>query len=410
MFAFILFTYFIEGYSLYSLIAISAAMFVITISKDSGFGLALISLFIIFLDSILFKKKDLREFLIKRKKYLSVFARSILIMLPILSLLVSKYSWKIHLFITHTISDRPSFSFSDVFDIAKGLEQPYQRLTIVNFINAIFDKTIIAAPIFTPASLFTFMLLFLLCSHFIINKNLCSYKRLKVAIIALFVAGFVYMGYLLLLYVFAFSQYEAPRLASYNRYLGTYLLGVVTFLFVLATTNGKKEVSKSSLFITLTLVLLLSGNSIPFIKSVLLSSIHNRNTVKIMEPYAKIQKYKEYIVPDKDILCMVSQGDDGPDVLRLLFFLTPPKIKTESSYSFSLKPYYPGVDPWTVIINHSDWGRYILEKCTKVYVFRSDENFKTTYGSYFYGGITEGKLYSVNKMNNILVLQGVKEK
>jgi hypothetical protein len=45
---------------------------------------------------------------------------------------------------------------------------------------------------------------------------------------------------------------------------------------------------------------------------------------------------------------------------------------------------HPGLgDPWTTIISPEDWSKYVLDNYDLVYMFRYDEKFKQTYGSYF---------------------------
>lgn|GEM_PF-1835151 len=222
---FIVFAYEKDGFRN---INIALCLFALVSMKQVGLPLSLIVLVFYVLSD--FKK-------LKDRKHLL----SIAVMVVVIS--ASFFTWKAY--ITSVGADvnaqfsLSQFSLSSITSFLKGeFKEAYQKETVISFIEALYSKKIFTKPFnITFVSDVMIITALILVFSFITGQHKTGFS-----ISGIYFAGSLgYILMMLLLYVFSFNSYEAPRLASYERYMGSYLYTGICLVFFSLIYLLKKE-------------------------------------------------------------------------------------------------------------------------------------------------------------------------
>ncbi|MGL4372837.1 MAG: hypothetical protein ACRCS6_03575 [Turicibacter sp.] len=138
LFGYTLVTYFNNKIGKFNLLSVTLGLAVLTLTKDSGFGLAVIAMLVIGCDALLFNRVELIQFCKKNK-----LANKLMVILPVVSLIFAKYSWSIYLKVTNTSDywDNGGINMSNILSLYSDSLPGYRKETILNFFNALFtDK------------------------------------------------------------------------------------------------------------------------------------------------------------------------------------------------------------------------------------------------------------------------------
>lgn len=220
---------------------------------------------------------------------------------------------------------------------------------------------------------------------------------------------YLYSVILLVTYLVGFDEYESTNLASVDRYLGSYFLGlfVVAIFMLINHLNGLRN-NRLSTTIKMSFILLALLSVIPINSLVDNTLLHQTSVAAqhiVRDPYDDMLKYRSMLNPVKDNVYVVSQNSSGLDYYVLSYNFTP--IHTQPWHNtWSLgKPYSPA-DQWTANISVSDWSKR-LEGFTYVYLYRVDDRFINDYGQLFENrnDIKNDSLYSVSKIDNGVTLK-----
>lgn len=265
--AYVLFCYFSEENSLFSWMRIAGGLFALTLSKESGVILAGVLCLIILTDIIWRQWKEHK--LIKKQLVISI---STLLMVGMFFL-----SWQIYLRMpveeikrekayiessdvdeTDSVNETgesfevnvPSASnaisasgitIDGILNLLTGEGPEYQYKVAKNFIKMLFSDNSyqIGSISFSYIDLFIVMLIL---AGFISTTKKWEDKKFINFIILTFSLGMIYVAFLLVTYLFSFSEKEALILHSNGRYLGSYLCGVIlAFLGLLLTKTSEIE-------------------------------------------------------------------------------------------------------------------------------------------------------------------------
>jgi len=401
----------------FSIVMISATSIILTLTKDMGFVFAGIALLIIFFDILIFQKNTLRTFFSHTKGLIQKTKRFIFLTSPFISIIIVQLIWRIHLRITNVSSIWLNPSNINFQNISQWDLLPYQKEVIYNFKDALLNRPILPLEYPIIDILIFVAILAILLGICIRIKNV---KQIR--IIALFggiIAGYiVYIGILLVFYTFLMGKYEALILASYERYLYSYLIGIFfAFLIFILLDIGKNRFENIKNNLLKNFIIILSTFLIFFIYN----SLYNRTkdtidlellksresvhqSIQSREKYNKVLDWNKYFSDNNNRIYIISQGDRGFDSLVILHTLYPTHIKWTWDYSVGLVPYYPELDdPWTMIISPEDWETYVIKNYDFLYLFNYDDNFTKLYGHYF-DNLTQYQLYRVDSINGNLKL------
>lgn len=360
-FAYVLFQYFsYRDHRTSDLALLCLSTFVLTLLKPVSIGFSLLACLLIAADILLIQKTWSRK------------QKSLWIAAPFLSVLVASFSWSIYLKFMDVPGGRDlsAINPTSILMFLRRQGEEYQYETYHNFVNYFCSS---------PLRYIAFFVLLSLLLIFLFSKPAYR-RRLALILGGLTFVFFVYSFIYLLLYIFTFSPYEATRLASIDRYFSTYYYAMFSFLFytILDYYASGYTVRLNPCPVLLVFMLpLLSTNHLSdflFHPDISVSeSIAYRNAVSVP------QTIVDALDLNNDRVYVIDQQGNGANVNIVRYELTP---MVPSTGPYSLGPAYGDGDVWTQNISVQEWAE-LLEDYTHVYVFQTDEQFQSLYGSLF---------------------------
>lgn len=400
LFAYALISYFTSDIGKFTFLNTGLSLFVLTLIKDSGFGLSLIALIIVILDLLLFRRKELITYVSRKTR--GSLNRIFTVSCPLILIFTAKYSWVIYLNATGTPA-----SAGMLF----GGSYPEYGLKVVNsFIYALANNPLTGGTL--KVSFVQWIAVFILAGAVFIalfcRKGEKGRYVFYLSGVLLFLL--VYAGILLLAYLYNFSEYEALNLASFNRYVSTYVLGALAIFSALILIKEKDVRYKWKKCISglMILLILYTANLTSVDKVTDLEYESAKNTQITRSLYSDEQVIENFLDPEQDKLYFISAGDKGFDYWVTRYTFTPVKINDNFSWSLG-KPYFDG-DIWTKDESPEDWSKVLEDGYTYVYIFKTNAAFSAEYGILFEGGtnsVTNDTLYSVEKGTNTVILRKI---
>ena len=320
--------------------------------------------------------------------------------------------------------------------IIKGTDKnlSFQHQTYLNFKNAIetqdlAKKTIIPNFNFLGASIILLMSIFILinidpknstiCKIFIIllfsvallNKItyftglniLTGFLILFISLredklksnsifVILYLGGYAYALAMMILYFFCFSVPETLRLASFTRYMNTYLfylLAITSMLFFEHIQNSKK-IEKNLVFFLACITIF------NIAKSEINLKIPYKNN-SITNKYLEDSKIIESKTKENDKIHIISQGNDGSAFFTLSYLTSPRKYNIDNFSLGKQKENYIFIKE----IKIKDFSKLLIEENYKyLYIQKIDENFIENYATMFKDKNPQEKnIYKIEKQN-----------
>lgn len=199
--------------------------------KQMGFPLYLMILFMYVMSILLKNKKNMKEYFKKNK----MFFLKAFILLMIIPLVFWK-GWNSY---SATLDIPKQFNLSDLkITELKGIlagtsGEEWQRITAKNYIHALKTENITTSGIHLSylQCLILILLLFYIVS--ILYKKHITKEQTVLSLFTLACGAFGYAFVMLVMYVFSFGPYEGPILASFNRYMSTYVLIAMCFIYMI---------------------------------------------------------------------------------------------------------------------------------------------------------------------------------
>jgi len=377
LFGYIIFTYCsVKTMNKLCLVSLFAGTAVLTLTKPSGAGLAAIACAIITVDCIRkFKTRDNVERRQSRRVWLPSFGM-------FCSLVVAKYSWNIYLKITNSVHvwRMDEITLNAMFELLKGNAPHYKYQVINTFVGYFFRGAI--TNYFLGISYFQWLILFGILSLSFIktqkSKKLSTSSQFNIVALGLTAGAVVYAMILLILYIFIFGEYEAVRIASADRYLSTYLLGmayvIVMLLYnsIIIEHQTKKWISRRIIFATGCLFLF--SNPLPLINFTLFAPYRNLSTRRLRNSYSELIAATKKLNTEIDRVNVICNCSPDPyEWLSTSYILTP--IKSGVSVSI-------GTPQTTIALKN--WLKSLREgNYTFVYIFCVDDQFRNEFGGAF---------------------------
>lgn len=374
LFAYLLYAYFgrdakTPAWIVSTQVGLSAAILALT--KASGAGLAAIGLLIIAADILLTRRRAWRSTL-KPKELLCG-------LLPPCLLLLAKTSWDVYLRITHTRGawNTAPLTLQNVAGLFTDAWPPYRQTTLDRFLHRFFVMEEGIPPYMWCIALFAAVGVLLAISHR--DKG----KRRSTLLITggLVIGCAVYAVSLLLLYLFTYSQSEAMRIASCDRYMYTYLLGalVLVMYLLIGRSKGIPGIVTAAVICAAVLVTgIVTGSLADFtIRAPQIAA----KTWAMRAPYTATEAIGGALTPGIDKVYVISQRSTGLDKLVIHYNATPVETSLDD---WSLgESYYEG-DIWTKDRTATQWRDQLVKGgYTYVYLFKVDEPFRERYSQLF---------------------------
>ncbi len=400
-FAYSLYSYFSnrkKSLDKFDIINLIASFSMLILIKDFGLVLMLIAFAIILIDNMFIRNK----FNIK-----NIVKDNYLLFITILPALLIKIVWIITLTLNNVNS---SSSGSSIINTVKNLItlnlMDYQTGVITSFADATFNTSLTST--FIPLSYVTILIITIIIGYFLIRNTKKESKNTnKVLVIFSILGAIAYSGLLLVAYLAIFSEYEAARLASFTRYMGTYALGllyIVIALYVDCTHSNEKNLGVFTMLLLTFFTINFSFST--FLNLTVFASANSNITKDVREPYKEFRKKSKKYIKKNDYLYFISTNDNGIDYYIARYELTP--YKMNKNFAWSIGVPYSKEDIWTVYKTSDTWRQELIKEYDYVYLFDIDEKFIDQYNKLFINGdIKDNQLYKVVKSDSYAILEFV---
>jgi hypothetical protein len=204
---------------------------------------------------------------------------------------------------------------SDAFGDAESSSISYLQLFRDTYINALFSKDILIHGSYVVMLIMVILIIF---SITLKNKN----SMLVFFDICILVGGIAYALLMYILYLVSFSQKEACNLASYERYMNTYIVAIFYFAVSIIFENRIhiKYYSKT---------LLLFVICVFYISVVHIDAFAQMVPDILASDKRKVQYYQDIgdtiidNTEDDSKVYIVSKGDNGGKTVRFRYFCNP---------------------------------------------------------------------------------------
>ncbi|WP_251496845.1 hypothetical protein [Otoolea muris] len=374
---------------------VSLALYVLCLTKASGVFLAAVAAAVILADDWIEKNREFRK--------------SILIWTGLCGgIAIGKFSWAFYLKASATQEawNTSHVTIPNIIKLVNGEGAEYQYTVINNFINALTGETISGYIIRLNYIVWaTIMIITML----LLGKKLENRMKRKLLIYGCTsMAGlFLYTTGLLFLYIFTYSEYEAVHLASFQRYISTYFIGVALFLASVFWGCIQPLYKYNKVFHVglACCVLALFVPAWAVFGVTILNRTHVKSTIGQRGAYGEIYRYLRGMDYKDDKIHFIAQETNGFERRIFGYIVTPVSL---GNLGMSMgKPYYDG-DIWTIDYSLEEWKRALDEQdYTYVYLFKIDDVFRERYGGAFYSQdeIRQGGFYRIKKKGEDLYLE-----
>lgn len=412
LFANMMFTYFADDkLSRFTLLYLGITGCILSLTKSSGTGLAIIALLIILVDMIFFKRTDIHNIIHSAKKRWSELLNWCWLICPLAFLAFGKLSWDFYLKATNTNEawGTSKITWAGIRTLFTADNPEYRVKTIQTFFSNLFAFNDNAVAI-----KMSFLTWIVFLAAFIYLMQYMSHNRIEKKSICIFgtgiIAGFIlYTISLLILYLFTYSEYEAKNTASMSRYLYTYLLGALAFVVLMTISKVEQSQIKFSnkavsLFLCFFLLFTPATKIVDF---TILAKLNVQSTLKTRASYTTSLKFNQILSLKDGKVYFISQNTTGFDYWVTRYQITP--VKMSDGFSWSLGKPYSDKDLWTQDISVQQWAETLKKDYTHVYLFKIDDQFKELYGSLFENvdSIKNDTLYVIDKTRTTIVIKPI---
>ena len=383
----------------------------IVLTKQMGLLLILIPILILFIEGcveLINRKKSEK----KSKTFILVQIKSIGTM--ILGAIFGLLTWGLRLSSVNVSGGQ--FSIGDIlsgtFDILRGNALPHQMVVADSYIRAIFMSGII--PFFNLSYLRIFFVLTVVTILlYLFSKRQGEGVKLLPLVIGTPLGVIMYAVAMLIVYMVGFCEFEGVRLASYDRYMGTVIVGfgvgiflVFMKVFIKNKNNDIAKIGKFILFTGAFCTLMISGE------------LYHRILISGIEPRPNFEQgFKRehhtlfnHVNLSEDRVYLIMQETDGFDFWRTRFYANPLETNGMATWSIGTTP--SEGDIWTYLINAEEWSEKLLTgEFGYVYLYGINQQFKDEFDSLFYEpeNIRERLLLRVTEKDGRVLLKEVEE-
>lgn len=397
LFAYILWSWFTrKGSEAFALLELSLGLCVLCLVKSAGAGLAMFALLM----------AAAERFFVCRQPLPAAWGGRVLLAAPLLGWLMGKLSWSSYLRITGTEGawDTSGMSIQGILGLF-GPEVPEYRIsTIREFVRQLLHPLESGWIRISPVGWAAVLVLAGLCVCWLSTKGL-QRRSSGVLFGGLTVSFCVYTLSLLLLYLFTYSEYEARRVASFHRYMGTFLLGFALVAVLALLEVQPPQCSRRILAPAVAALLVLPAVPGARVSQLLHSAQITAQSAAVRAPFAQALQVQTKLDPQKDRVYFVCQNSNGYEYWVTRYSLTPVWMQDADGWSLGA-PYYEG-DVWSKNISPEQWQQQLEEQgFTYVYLFHGDERFAQQYGAAFAdpSQIADGRFYQVQRQPDGSVL------
>lgn len=233
-----------------------------------------------------------------------------------------------------------------------------------------------------------------------VKKGILEKRKSRLVFWIVVLQAVIYVVGLAITYIFKFTEYEATRLASYERYINVLhlsiwiiiVLSLINMIYNIVKMSKKVCVYASCMYliaiVPLAILIILNIKDMVFISKDVRKEY--QETVDAITQYTK----------ESEKIYVISQEDNGYNRLVLKYLLRPNTIN-DTGYSIG-ESFYEG-DIWTINKSSEEWMYELCAKYDYVLLYEINDYFIETYSKLFdKQEVLEKDLYQINKKTRTL--------
>ncbi len=330
---------------------------------------------------------------------------------PAAAVAAAKLSWRLKLAVDGAVIQFDGkYNISEFVSIVFGREKGYRTTVFKNFKSAFFNTTVgdYRFLAVSYAAVTGIMLVLIIAVAYLYRQKYPSFSlRYNAVCAAVCLSAVVYIVGLPASYMYKFSEYEAVKLASLDRYMMIIMLALaLTIIFsVRKYVINMDKITLPCVFVCLYMAVCLANSN--YMTRMLSRDFVNTST-KEVAAFAEIMD-KISSCDDAENIAVISQGDTGYTMLTFMYHLYPINIEATVPYSMTAdsRPLYEG-DIWTVTsYTARDFIRNMESSgCDYVAVINLSPGFADEYASVFESpdDIAANSLYKFDRKQKKLIL------
>jgi hypothetical protein len=334
--------------------------------------------------------------------------KSIICFLPLLLTFLAKLSWKMELAkeaVTPHFSNRIDiFEYIQMLVLHSGTD--YKQNVVNKAVDTCRLRNIHAGPLYLSYfDIFMCLTVLAVIAAVVIfrrGKVIDSGKKVFFHIVAAVLLTYLYTYFIGAIYAYRFSEYEAVRLMSYDRYMNICYLFFSLVVFITFFYSLTAFSRKSAITVLISFVIVFSLDNLAVTDYISRNNISDSITFK--EKYDPVLVSIENNCDENDIICVLSRGDNGLDVLAMKYYCRP--IVAEQYMGYSLGgPAFEG-DIWNTEISPDEFmNGLISNEVTYVAIVQEGDDFTENYGMLFENSedIEDCSLFRLNPDDRELV-------
>lgn len=321
-----------------------------------------------------------------------------------LSIALPKILWNINIMINDVpIMFNGKIDFRDLFNVVTGRVYSYRTDTIINYFKAFVEEKLLLENFNINTNyIITFMVSYVcIFLIYLFNKDENNLNK-KLTTITFIMLSIIFVVGMCVIYMYKFSEFEAVRHASFNRYHRIVLLAIWLYISIsVLLTTDKANTPKIYILFTMLLFVI---SPIKTIKGYI-SREHVNTSIAIRDSYQELINKTLNNCEANTKVWFISQGNTGYEVRYFHTAVRPVLVDYYNASSITnvencSKEYYN-------YLTSNDWrNRLLSDNYDYVAIYELDDDFYIMYSDMFENDveIKENSLYKVNRKNGKLSL------
>lgn len=364
----VLLIYFRGGSDLQSIVLATIITASLLLLKDIGVLFAIVVSTIILIDKTI-------AYLLQRER--ARFGALLVALAPFIATIITHHLWSLSIQ-SRSVATRVNLSASSIE--AGMLRDNFgtKLLTIVSQAG----RALYSTPFSSAGYAFPLILsgLTILLAVVLVNRSTKDRVRLLVSYLVLLGGFSAYIVVLLVMYLFAFSDYEGLSLASFPRYVNSYFIFVAIFAIGVATMlpsgtwRGRSAPSAIALLLAACLLA-------PQYRRVIVNSVHSpESQSRTLREETRERVGDLAAVPPTARVYILWNGTIGEQFFMSMYELTPRKTNRDC---FSVGTKRHAGDVWTCDVSAERFLSIFREGYSHLMIGKSDSDFQERFGSLF---------------------------
>lgn len=373
----------------YTIVAFSLGSAVLVLTKESGSLFVMFAFLTVLWDGLTTShSEEAKTKLIWLKRFL----------IPLFSASLAHFSWRMLIQVSGLASKETSSAGENIKTLLSPWPQKYISIVGDFFVRMFSSKQEDSTLNFSMAAwmLIGFFALYFL---FAITKE----KVYKRYLVSLCVSAVTYSLGLLYLYFFHFGDYEGTRLASLERYMSSFLYGLVLLAAALWMDHLINRNHHEGLIAILILSLLVLPGESDALNRLFNPSKANVNNWEFRNSYLTPQTFPAKW-DESDQIYFVAEDTQGYEALCANYSFYSNRISSPLGYNFNTENEETAL--WANQVSAEEWAECLKEDFSYVFIRRYSDTFIEKYGELFedQDAIEFGTLFEVQSSADGIIL------